>query len=254
MSQLVDEPVSRGAMPRIRTIVVALTLCAALPALAQAATVATIRPLFAPDRLGASTALTFSVKFSNDQGGVPAPVSKSVVHLPAGLGINVRGVSTCSKARLLSRGAGGCPQRSRIGSGQALVEVHAGSQTIPEEATLTAFRGPNQGGRQVVEILGQGYTPLDQREVITGVLRPDSGPYGEQLVMSVPPIPSLPEEPNASATSFSLTIGIGRSGKAHAAGGLTVPHRCPVGGFPFAADFTFADGTTSSVTATARCP
>jgi hypothetical protein len=248
---------NRGAISkRIRTgvLTTALSVCcaAALPGLAQASTVASIRPSFFPDRLGASAAFTFDIKFVNDQGGVPAPLSKSVVHLPAGMRIDTRGVSTCSKARLQRHGAGACPLKALLGSGQAILEVHPASRTLSEEATLWAFRGPNQGGRPVIEILGQGYTPLDERMVITGVLKPDHSPYGEQLAMSIPPIPTLVGEPNASTSSFSLTIGAGR-GRAHAAG-ITVPHSCPTTGFPFAADFTFADGSSTSSTAGASCP
>ena len=63
-------------------------------------------------------------------------------------------------------------------------------------------------------------------------------------------------EPNASFVSLSLTIGgIGHSPRAHAAAGsILVPRSCPAGGFPFAADFTFADGSTASESAAVACP
>ena len=225
-------------------------LCATLAAGAQAATVSSITPSFSPNRLGAPTAFTLAIKYTNTQGGVPAPVSHTVVHLPAGLGINLRGVGTCSKSRLQAQGPRGCPSSARVGAGSALLGAHLGSQTIDESATLTAFRGPNQGGRPVLEIFGQGLSPLEERMVITGVLQPDRPPYGMQLVMSIGAIPTLPTEPNASTIRFSLTIG----GRSHARGLVRVPRSCPTAGFLFGADFTFSDGSTSNVTAPVHCP
>lgn len=52
--------------------------------------------------------------------------------------------------------------------------------------------------------------------------------------------------------TFSLTVGT--RGHRADANTVVVPSRCPVGGFPFAADFTYADGSTSSAAATTPCP
>jgi hypothetical protein len=71
------------------------------------------------------------------------------------------------------------------------------------------------------------------------------------LAVSIPPIPTLVLEPDASIISFSLAIGGSRS---HAAGAVTVPRRCPAGGFPFAAEFGFADGSRASAAAHVPCP
>lgn len=232
----------------------------AAPAVAPAAAVtpsgASMRPSLLPDRLGASTALTLAFRFSGGEEGVPAPLSGMVVRLPAGLTINLRGVKTCAKSRLQSRGAAGCPTGSLVGRGHALMSVHAGSLAVPEEATVTAFRGLNRGSRPTLEIFGQGETPLDQSSISTAVLEPDSAPYGSKLTISIPPIPTLVLEPNASFESLSLTVGgISHSPRAHAAAGaILVPRSCPAGGFPFAASFTFADGSVTSASATVACP
>jgi hypothetical protein len=196
-------------------------LCAVSPSVApaQAAqTSASIRPYFSPDRLGARTAFTLAFKLSGGEEGVPAPLSAMVVRLPAGLGIDERGVEICAKSRLQRRGPSGCPAGSLVGRGHALMSVHAGSLAVPEEATITAFRGPNRSGRPTIEIFGQGETPLDQSAISTGVLERDSSPYGSKLTVSIPPIPTLMLEPNASVVSESLTIGgsgiVGRGGGA----------------------------------------
>ncbi len=244
-----------GTMSRVRrSVLLALAICAALGGTSRASTVGSIHPSFLPDRLGTSTAFTLAIRLASDQGEVPAPVDRAVLHLPAGLGIDLRGAGVCSKARLQASGASGCPARSRIGRGHAVLEVHAGSQTIPEPASLSAFRGPTQAGKPTLEIIGQGETPLYERTVIVGVLHPDRPPFGLKLELAIPPIPTLPGEPNASMLEFSLTIGAGRSPRAHLAGAIVVPRRCPAGGFPFAADFAFEDGSSASASATAPCP
>lgn len=249
-------------MTRIPAATVLTTLavcwiCATAPAVAAgAATGGSIQPSLLPNRLGASTALTLALRFSGGEASVPAPLSRMVVHLPAGLTVNLRGVRICAKSHLQRRGATGCPSKSLVGRGHALMSVHAGSLAVPEESTISVFRGPNRGGRPTLEIFGQGETPLDQSSISTGVLEPDSAPYGSKLTVSVPQIPTLVLEPNASFVSLSLTVGgIGHGPKAHtAAGSILIPRSCPAGGFPFAASFMFADGSNASASAAVACP
>jgi len=228
-----------------------LALCAALATAAQAATVASITPSFAPDRAGAGTALTLAIGYSNQQGGVPEPVTHIVVHLPAGLGINLRGVGTCSRSRLEKQMGRGCPASARAGSGSARLGAHLGAINLNENASLTAWRGPNKGGRATLQLLGVGLSPLEEHVVVSGVLEPDHAPYGQQLVLSIPPIPTLTGEPNASVLHSSVRIGAahGRLGRL-----IRVPRSCPTRGFPFGADFNYAGGGSGSTTATIPCP
>ena len=247
-------------MPRHHALAAALAACgaclAAAPAPAHAEVNAAIQPSFRPDGLGARTSFTFAFRLGAGEHELPAPLSRVVLHMPAGLGIDLRGLATCAASRLRRYGARGCSPRSLVGRGLELLEVQAGSQPIPEQATIWAFRGADRGGRTLLEILGQGETPLQQRTVAVATLSGDSGPYGSKLSVSVPPIPTVVYEPNASILSFSLTIGaVGSSPRAHAAAAtVTVPRRCPAGGFPFAANFAFADTTTARVSARVRCP
>jgi hypothetical protein len=250
----------RSAVRAARSaLIVGLTAVAVtiLPAAAMAIpseTIGAIKASFSPNRLGAKTAFTFTTHFSGGELGVPAPVRKAVVHFPAGLRLDVPSFRECTRARLQAHGARGCPSRSQLGSGHALADVHAGSTVESEEATVWAFLGPLQGGQPTILILGQGYTPLYERVVITGTVLPDKAPYGEQLVMSIPPIPTIPLEPDASTVSFTLKVSGKTHGKGHRAGWVVLPSRCPTGGFPFAAEFSYADGSTSSTSTTAPCP
>ncbi len=218
------------------------------------ATTATIRPSFSPDKLGAKAAFTFTVHFAGGELGVPSPVRRAVVHFPAGLTLDVPKLKSCSKARLQARGARGCPAQSQIGTGRALADVHAGSSVESEEAAISVFVGPPQGANPTIEILGQGYSPLDERVVITATALLDNPPYGEKLVMSVPAIPTIPLEPNASAVSFSVTVGGKAARKHHNPNTVLLPTSCPTGGFPFAAEFTYENGFTSTSAATVPCP
>ncbi len=246
-----------------------LALGCALPAAVQAsstpqfnpspppppeATTATIQPSFSPDKLGAKAAFTFAAHFAGGTLGVPSPLRRAVVHFPPGLTLDVPKLHSCTAARLRAHGAHGCPARSQIGTGHALADVHAGSTVESEEASIAVFVGPPQGADPTVEIVGQGYSPLEEREVITATALPDNPPYGEKLVMSVPAIPTIPLEPNASIVSFSVTIGGKAARKHHNPNTALLPSHCPVGGFPFAAEFSYENGSTSTSTATVPCP
>jgi hypothetical protein len=231
-----------------------VAVCAPPAALAQAGASATIAPSLSPDRLSAKGALTIAIHYAEGESGIPSPVRRSVLHFPLGLGVEIPHLRSCSIARLRARGPSGCSRQSLLGRGHALAEARAGSQIISEDISLWLFLGPFHNLQPSFEILGQGYTPFDERVVLTGTVIPDNPPFGEDLVMSIPPIPTLPLEPDASIVAMSLTVGISKPPNPRTANTVVVPSRCPSGGFPFAADFTYADGSTGNALAAAACP
>jgi hypothetical protein len=237
-----------------RMVLAALIVYTALAAAAQAETFATITAVLSPDRLAAKAALTFTIRYTGGEFGVPSPVRRAVLRFPAGLALDIPSLRSCSAAHLEARGVRGCPKQSEIGTGQALVEANLGAQIITENVTLRAFLGPLRNLQPTFEILGQGYTPIGEQIPLTATTLPDRPPYGEKLVMSIPPIPTLPSEPDASIASFSLTIGASKQPRKHDANTVLVPRRCPAGGFPFAAQFTYADGSTGATVAKVPCP
>jgi hypothetical protein len=240
-------------------IVAALQLVGVAPARAvtisttPSETLATLTPSLSPDQLGARSALTVTIHYTAVPFGLPLPVLKTVLRFPAGLSLEVPSLRSCSAAHLRARGAGGCPARSLIGRGHAVVEGHTGSLSISEDVSLWAFVGPPRNLQPTVEILGQGYTPLDQRMLLGGEVLASAPPYGEELVMSTPAIPTVPLEPDASIVTLSLTVGAAAH-RTRASNSVIVPSSCPTGGFPFAAEFTYADGSTGSAAAKAPCP
>ena len=253
----------RTAVGRVLALgaLLAFTLCAALPLNASATAgsrqqnTATIAPSLSPDRLNAKGALRLTVDFGEGlAGGIPLPVRRAVLRFPLGLGIEIPHLRSCSIARLRARGPGACSAESLLGTGHALAEAMAGSQLITENISLWLFLGPFHNLEPGFEILGQGVTPFDERVVLTGTVVPDHPPYGEDLVLSAPPIPTVPLEPDASMASMSLTVGTTKSPHPNQANTVVVPPNCPTGGFPFAAEITYADGSSGNAFAHASCP
>ncbi len=185
--------------------------------------------------------------------GVPSPVRRSVLSLPPGLTLNVPSLRSCSAARLEAHGPDSCPPQSLIGRGHALAEALAGSEVISEEAVLWAFIGPPQGNTPTLELVGEGSTPVPAQVVITGTVAPGRAPYGEELMIPIPPIPSLPGVSETSLANLTLTLGTPGPHPTRGANTVLVP-RCPAGGWPFAAAFTYANGSSGSILAREPCP
>jgi hypothetical protein len=236
-------------------LILAMVFCALSAGVARADTTATIVPSLEPDQLGVEGALTFNVHFTGGEFDVPSPVRHSVLRFPAGLSIEMPELRSCAPARLRSRGASGCPSQAEIGRGSALAEAHVGSQIVTEDIALWVFLGPLVGRAEpTIEILGQGYTPFEERVVLTGTVISSDAPFGEALILSIPSIPTLPLEPDASIVSLSLTLGSSEPRRQRDANTVLVPTSCPAGGFPFATEFTYADGSSSSTLVTTPCP
>jgi hypothetical protein len=245
-----------NARARVCAAMIAVLVCAT-PARAAptsgAQAPATIAASFQPNRLGAIGALTVTIDLAGGALGDPPPLRRSVLRLPAGLGVEIPHLRSCTPERLRLLGARGCPAQSRLGVGRALVRAPLGSQLLEESISLWVFLGPLRNLQPTFEMLAQGYTPFDERVVLSGTVLPDNPPYGEDLALSVPAIPTLPLEPEASIAWMSLTIGAARR-SAHESNTTIEPTRCPPGGFPFAAELAYADGSDQDVSTAAPCP
>jgi hypothetical protein len=135
-----------------------------------------------------------------------------------------------------------------------MAESLAGSEVISEEVALWAFIGPPQGSYPTLELVGEGSDPVPAQVVVTGTVVPARAPYGEKLVIPIPPVPTLPSVTETSLADITLTIGTSGPHRAHGANTVVVPAPCPTGGWPFAAAFTYADGSSGSSVAKAPCP
>lgn len=241
-------------------------LCVCVPATAGAQTEqATLNASFSPDRLGASTTISFGFSVSTPEGAAPAPLTSLDLRMPAGMNYTTTtlGLSICQPQVLLKEGVGGCPPNSRLGYGSAFVEVPFGQGSGREIPEIQAVAGPSHNNNLVVLFYANGQSPVSAQLVFSGEVLPDSGIFGSRLAAVVPPIPSVPDGPNVSVIRVKTTIGPahltyyrhvhGKRVPFHPVG-IGVPEHCPRGGFPFSASFTFEDGSSASASTTVACP
>ena len=226
---------------------------------------ATLNAGFSPNRLGAGTTISFGFRVATREGLAPPPITSLDLRMPAGINYTstTLGLAICQPASLLAKGLAGCPPNSRVGFGSAFVEVPFGVDSGKEIPELQAVMGPPRNGNIVVLFYANGLMPVSAQLVFSGEVLPDSGRFGSRLATTVPVVESVPEGPDVSIVSAQATIGPsrltyyrrshGRVVPFHPIG-VSVPERCPRGGFPFAAEFGFQDGGHASATTTVPCP
>jgi hypothetical protein len=249
----------------LATLVAAL-VCPQVPASALAGTErATLEASFSPDRLGAPTTITFGFHLATSEGTAPPPLTSLDLRLPAGMNYTTTtlGLAICQPAALLAKGLAGCPPNSRLGFGSAEVEVPFGTGNGHEIPEIQAVSGPSSSGNLTVLFYANGLYPVSAQLTFSGEVLPDSGRFGSQLVTNVPLVTSVPGGPDVSIVSLTATIGPshltyykhvhGRLVPFHPQG-VSVPERCPRGGFPFAAEFGFQDASSTSASTTVPCP
>ncbi len=226
---------------------------------------ASLHASFSPDRLGAPTTITFSFHLSTTEGTAPPPLIGMDLRMPAGMNYTTTtlGLAICQPAAVLTKGLAGCSPNARLGYGSALVEVPFGVGAGHEIPEIQAVAGPSPNGNLVVLFYANGLFPVSAQLVFAGEVLPDTGRFGSQLAAKVPLVTSVPGGPDVSIVSVSTTIGPSHLiYYKHVHGrrvpfrprGVSVPERCPHGGFPFAADFTFQDGSQTSAQTTVSCP
>jgi hypothetical protein len=242
-----------------------LAACLSGPALAQASEIVTLSTGFAPDKLGASTTMEFGFKIAATGGAVPSALINVDLQLPAGMELSssTLGEVTCSSGTLTGDGVGGCSPNSLMGLGSALVEVPIASEIILETASVAAFMGPSENDHTVVLFYTEGVAPISAAFVFPGQILPDSPPYGGRLDTAIPVIPTLPGGADVSIVSFRSTIGPHhvvyydhRHGRLvhFSPRGISIPTKCPPGGFPISAEFSFLDGSHITARRSIPCP
>jgi len=241
-------------------------LVACCPAIASATIErATLHAGFSPNRLGASTTISFGFHLETAEGLAPPAMTSVELRLPAGINYatTTLGLAICQPQALLARGLAGCSPNSRLGYGSAFVEVPFGVGPGTEIPEIQALMGPPRNGNVVVLFYANGLTPVFAQLVFSGEVLPDSRPFGSQLTTEVPTVPSIPDGPDVSIVSAQSTIGPShltyyRHRHGHVVPfhpvGVSVPEHCPHGGFPFAAQFGFQDGSSASASTYVPCP
>jgi hypothetical protein len=252
---------------RIRVRLVLLMLvsggCLIAAALAFASETFTITSYFTPDKLGAPANLSAKAVFASNGGTAPTPVGHVLAYGPAGLEVDVAGMSTCAKPLLEQKGPGGCPEKSKIGFGGGIGLVEIGGEFVKEPYTLDIFLAPREAGRLAFLVYAKGNSPVSLEVTFLAKEVQAPKPYGIGFEFQIPPIPTLPGAAYASVETGNFTIGSphvayyqtihGKKRLVHVKG-LIVPKTCSKGGFPFKVTIDFLDGTQSTDMYTAPCP
>lgn len=220
---------------------------------------------FEPDQLGASSTMLLEFVIATPAGETPSPLVGVSFQLPSGVGVSssTLGAATCEPATLQEHGLGGCSSNSLMGSGDATASVPIGPGTLDEPVKLTILMAPAVDGHTAMSFYADGSSPVIAQLVFPALLLADSGPFGASLDTSIPLIAGLPGAPDVAILSMQASIGsngliyhkrVHGNVVSYVPKGFAVPSRCPSGGFPFAATFTFANGASESASSTAPCP
>jgi len=242
-----------------------LLACLVVATSAMATPTAALHTSFSPNRLGASTTIGFGFDIAGPNGTVPPPLRSVSLKLPPGINYltTTLGLAICQPADLLERGLAGCSPNSRLGFGSAYVEVPFGETSGHEIPDIQALMGPPHNGNIVVLFYADGREPVYAQLVFAGELIAGSQTLGGSLNAAIPLVPSVPAGPPVSIVKVRTTIGPahltyyerkhGRTISFHPQG-VSLPLRCPRGGFVFSAGFSFEDGTSTIANSTVPCP
>ena len=218
---------------------------------------------FQPEILGQRTTLSFGFRIAAPAG--PPAVTTIDLSYPRKLGIALSGLglATCTAAALEASGLEGCQADSIMGFGDATAEISLGSDVVAETVPITILRAPDEEHHIALLLDAVGTAPLNTTAVFAGALLPAPSPFGGQISIDAPLIPSLPGAPDVAIVQLHATIGPNGviyheqvAGKTldYQPPGILLPPSCPRGGFPFAAQFSFVDGSHASAQATEACP
>jgi hypothetical protein len=252
-------------MRRTTSLLALLALCASLAAPTRASSSARLDIAFLPERLGEGTTVEFNAQIVASSARIPPPVTELDVRYPDQLGVAVGnlGAATCSRKKLEAAGPEGCPADSHMGEGSALAEIPIGPEIIRESARVAILRAPEHEGHLELLFYAAGESPVSAQITFTGSLLPAPAPYGAQIHIDVPLVPSLPGGPYVSVVRMHATIGprgltyyqrVRGKRIAYKPRGILLPDKCPRGGFPFDAIFGFLDGTHANAHTTVACP
>jgi hypothetical protein len=103
-----------------------------------------------------------------------------------------------------------------------------------------------------------------QQVILSALVLSAHAPYGGDISISVPPIPGPLAGSDLSLISLSATIGpaaglryterVHGHLQTYTPRGITIPERCPRGGFRFAAQLAFRGGVKTMAKTTVSCP
>ncbi len=250
-----------------RTVLIATIpfwLAAFLPAAARAGQKVKLTAGFSPNRPGASTTVSFGFDITSTTSRLPSALTDVQLELPAGMGLGTTdlGEETCNPAMLFADGPDGCSPNSRMGYGDAAVEVPNEFGPARFSANVTVYMAVPHEEHTTLLLYAETRYPVYSQFVFPSELLQTGGLYGAKLHTSLPLIASWPEGPPIAIVHMETTLGPShltyyarRHGKvvSYKPEGMAVPDRCPRGGFPFSARYRFGDGSTTAATTRVPC-
>ncbi len=240
-------------MRRLSAFLIALGLCAlALPGIVSAAPQVTFKAAVVPIvgfphtgnmlRAGAAVRIEYTISGTESRGGVPQPLTGVNLYLPTGFRVHPAGIATCSVQMLEMNGPHGCPPGSAAGP---VGQVLAGTEPVPEAGTIESFYLP--GGE--LEFFTKAYSPflVEIYSRAHFVNLAGGGGFGPEMIAEVGKgHTESSQAPSTEKVNVKLGSAYRTGSRAHY--NLTLPKKCPRGGFPIKAELKFAahEGTVPS--------
>ncbi len=202
--------------------------------------------------LGAGAALKTEFTISGTEyGGFPPPLTGVKFYGPAGAKLHPQGFATCSPTVIETKGPGPCPKKSVAGpKGSASGVVSFGVERVAETVSVQPFFAP--GGN--LEFFVDGTTPVSIEILSKGSVVSSTPPFGPTVLAEVPLIESVPGALDASAKEINVVVGAAYKQGKNTVYYITVPKKCPKGGFPLKTVMNFLGGATAEAVDKEPCP
>jgi hypothetical protein len=202
--------------------------------------------------LGAGAALQAEYTISGTEyGGFAPPLIGVKFFGPASAKLHPQGFATCPPALIKEKGPAPCPKKSVAGpQGSASGVVSFGTERVHETVSVQPFFAP--GGNLEFYVLGT--TPVSVEILSTGRVVNSSPPFGPTVIAEVPLVESVPGALDASVQAINVKVGAAYKKGKKTVYYITVPKKCPKGGFPLKSEMSFLGGATASATYKAPCP
>jgi hypothetical protein len=204
------------------------------------------------NKLGAPAAFKSEFTISGTEyGGFPPPVTGVKFYGPAGAKLTTQGFKTCATSVLEKSGPTACPKGSSAGpKGSASGVVSFGTERVAETVSVQPFFAP--GGN--LQFFVDGTTPVSIEIISKGNITTSAPPFGPTVNAEVPLIETVPGALDASAKEINVQVGAAFKKGKKTISYITVPKKCPKGGFPLKAVMSFFGGATAEASYKAPCP
>jgi hypothetical protein len=241
--------------------VVAAGALAISPAAASAAPKVTLKAVPVPlkgvpgsgDILGAPAAVEFefTIRGTEVTGDSPSQLRGVNVWAPAGVKLHSAGFVTCTLSTLELKGPEACPKKSQA---SALGSVEASDtiagEAIKEKGTVQAFFAPK--GELI--FYANAPAPISAQVYVGGTIHPASPPFAYEFESEIPLVESVPGAAAVSTEAVDLKVGSAFKKNGKTTSYITLPNKCPKGGFPLKAEMKFESGEAVTSEYKAPCP